>query len=175
MVKETNTQNKTGSSTSWLLNRKINKLKFTAMNKKFFIVSVVTLLLGTTSVMADNHRDFDGPQKPKKEVVQRHKPQAHKPQAPKPQAAKPAPKPQVVAHKAPAKHKPAPNMHHPKPKPMPKPGSGPNGRHGKSCHYCHSCHHHHVGHCRPVAPRRPIKNHVRITPPFSPIQVTVRI
>lgn len=184
MVKETNTQNKTGSSTSWLLNRKINKLKFTAMNKKFFIVSVVTLLLGTTSVMADNHRGNDGPQKPKKEVVQknkkdnkndRHLDSKAKHNAPKPQAAKPAPKPQVVAHKAPAKHKPAPNMHHPKPKPMPKPGCGPDVRHGKSCHYCHRCHHHHVGHCRPVAPRRPIKNHVRITPPFSPIQVTVRI
>jgi hypothetical protein len=41
------------------------------MNKKLFLVSVVTLLLGTTSVMADNHKHHDGPQKPKKEVVQK--------------------------------------------------------------------------------------------------------
>ena len=39
------------------------------MNKKILLVSVVTLLLGTTTVMADNHRHNDGPQKPKKEVV----------------------------------------------------------------------------------------------------------
>lgn len=131
------------------------------MNKKFFIVSVVTLLLGTTSVMADNHRGSDGPQKPKKEVVQKNKPQA--------------PKPQMVAHKAPAKHKHAPKMHHPKPKPMPRPGCGPDGRHAKDCHKCHSCHgHHHSGHCKPMPPR-PVKNQVHITPPFSPIQVTVRI
>lgn len=151
------------------------------MNKKLFLVSVVTLLLGTTSVMADNHKHHDGPQKPKKEVVQkqnkkdnkndRHFGSKAKHNAPKPQAAKPACKPNVVAHKAPAKHKPAPKMHHP----MPKPGCGPDGRHGKSCHHCHKSHCNHRGHGRPVAPSRPIKNHVRITPPFSPIQVTVRI
>lgn len=144
------------------------------MNKKFFIVSVLTLLLGTTSVMADNHRDLDGPQKPKKEVVQKNKPQAPKPQV-KPQAHKPQPaKPQVVAHKAPAKHKPAPNMHHPKPKPMPKPGCGPDGRHAKCCHNCHSSYHHYRGHCKPLPPC-PVRNHVRVVPSIAPFQVTVRI
>lgn len=98
------------------------------MNKKLFLVSVVTLLLGTTSVMADNHKHHDGPQKPKKEVVQKQNKKDNK-----------------------------------------------KDKHGKSCHHCHKSHCNHRGHCRPVAPRRPIKNHVRITPPFSPIQVTVRI
>ena len=155
------------------------------MNMKFFIVSVVTLLLGTTSVMADNHKHHDGPQKPKKEVVQkqnkkdnkkdkhskndRHYDSKAKHNAPKPQAAKPACKPNVVAHKAPAKHKPAPHMH------QPKPGCGPDGRHAKDCHKCHSCHgHHHSGHCKPMPPR-PVKNHVRVVPPIAPFQVTVRI
>ena len=151
------------------------------MNKKFFIVSVLTLLLGTTSVMADNHRDLDGPQKPKKEVVQKNskdkkadkvKHQAPKPQV-KPQAHKPQPaKPQVVAHKAPAKHKPAPKMH--QPKPMPAPACGPDGRHGKCCHNCNGSYHHHRGHCKPLPPC-PVRNHVRVVPSIAPFQVTVRI
>ncbi len=135
------------------------------MNKKFLLVSVVTLLLGTTTVMADNHRDNHGPQKPQKEMVQKNKPQA-----PKPQAAKPAPKP--VVHKAPAKHK--PTAHAPRPhRPEPKPACPPSGRcHKPSPCHCHGSHHCH-SHCRPLPPR-PVKQ-VRVTPPFSPIQVTVRI
>ena len=39
------------------------------MNKKFFIVSVFALLLGTTTVMADNHKFNDGPKKTQKEVA----------------------------------------------------------------------------------------------------------
>lgn len=152
------------------------------MNKKLFLVSVVTLLLGTTSVMADNHKHHDGPQKPKKEVVQKQNKKDYK----KDKYSKndrhfdtkgkhQAPKHKPVVHKAP-KGKPVAHMHHkPNHKPGPKPACRPDGRHGKSCHYCHKSHCNHRGHCRPVAPRRPIKNHVRITPPFSPIQVTVRI
>lgn len=155
------------------------------MNKKILLVSVVTLLLGTTTVMADNHRHNDGPQKPKKEVVHKdpkkdnkkeikkdkvsknHRPDAHK--------AKPAPKPapRPVAHKAPAKPKPVAHAHRPHHKPNHKPACRPDGRHGKDCHHCHSGHHHNGCHCRPLPPR-PVKQ-VRITPPFSPIQVTVRI
>jgi outer membrane biosynthesis protein TonB len=160
----------------------MNKQKITAMNKKFLLVSVVTLLLGTTNVWADNHKMNDGPQKPKKEMVQKnnkkdnkkdkvsnnHRPDAH---TAKP-ASKPAPKP--VAHKAPAKPKPVAHVSHkPHHKPAPKPACCPDGRHGKSCHHCHSGHHHNGCHCRPLPPR-PVKQ-VRITPPFSPIQVTVRI
>lgn len=148
------------------------------MNKKFLLATLVTLLLGTTSVMADNHRHNDGPQKPKKEVVQKQnkkdkysKNDRHFDAKGKHQA----PKHKPVVHKAP-KGKPVAHMHHrPHHKPDHKPACRPDGRHGKSCHYCHKSHCNHRGHCRPVAPRRPIKNHVRITPPFSPIQVTVRI
>lgn len=148
------------------------------MNKKFLLATLVTLLVGTTSVMADNHRHNDGPQKPKKEVVQKQnkkdkysKNDRHFDAKGKHQA----PKHKPVVHKAP-KGKPVAHMQHrPHHKPDHKPACRPDGRHGKSCHYCHKSHCNHRGHCRPVAPRRPIKNHVRITPPFSPIQVTVRI
>lgn len=148
------------------------------MNKKFLLATLVTLLVGTTSVMADNHRHNDGPQKPKKEVVQKQnkkdkysKNDRHFDAKGKHQA----PKNKPVVHKAP-KGKPVAHMHHrPHHNPNHKPACRPGGRHGKSCHYCHKSHCNHRGHCRPVAPRRPIKNHVRITPPFSPIQVTVRI
>ena len=150
------------------------------MNKKFFIVSVVTLLLGTTSVMADNHRDNDGLQKPKKEVVQKQnkkdkkdkysKNDRHFDSKDKHHAAKHKP----VAHKAP-KGKPVAHVHH---KSHHKPSHHPvcckDGRHGKS-HYCSRCHHRHNGYCGHVPVGRPVKKHVRITPPFSPIQVTVRI
>lgn len=148
------------------------------MNKKFLVASVVALLLGTSSVMADNHRHNDGPQKPKKEVV--HKQDKHK----KDKVSKndrhfdamskhKAPKP--VAKKAPVKPKPVAHAHRPHHRPEPKPVCRPDGRHGKSCHYCHSGHRRHCSHCRPVPPRRPVVKQVRITPPFSPIQVTVRI
>lgn len=156
------------------------------MNKKFLLVSVVTLLLGTSSVWADNHKMNDGPQKPKKEVVQkndkkdkvnkndRHFDSKTKPQPAKPQVKKEPAKPQPVAHKAPANPKPTAHVHHkPHHKPAPKPACGPDGRHGKSCHHCHCGNPHHGDHCKPLPPR-PVKQ-VRVTPPFSPIQVTVRI
>lgn len=156
------------------------------MNKKFLFVSVFALLLGTTSVMADNHRDNDGP-KHKKEVVQKNNKKDNKKNNKKDKvgkndrhfnskakpAHKPAPKP--VAHKAPAKHKPAVHPHKPHHKPDCKPVCRPDGRHSKSCFNCHKGHCHHGSHCRPVAPCHSVKKHVRITPPFSPIQVTVRI
>ena len=180
MVKETNTQNKTGSSAGWLINRIINKLKFTVMNKKFLLATLVTLVLGTTGVMAENHRRDDGHQKPQKEVVHKQnkkdkkdkysKNDRHFDSKDKHHAAKHKP----VAHKAP-KGKPAAHVHH---KSHHKPSHHPvcckDGRHGKS-HYCSRCHHRHNGYCGHVPVGRPVKNHVRITPPFSPIQVTVRI
>lgn len=147
------------------------------MNKKFLLATAVTLLLGTTTVMADNHRHHDGPQRHKKEAVHkssksdkvarsnRHFDSKNKHHAPKPKP--------VVNHAH--KPKPAVHVHHRHPKPMPKPACAPYGRHGKSCHYCHSSRCYHSSHCRPLPPRRPVKNHVRVTPPFSPIQVTVRI
>lgn len=148
------------------------------MNKKFLLATLVTLLVGTTSVMADNHRHNDGPQKPKKEVVQKQNKKDKYSKNDRHFDAKgkyQAPKHKPVVHKAP-KGKPVAHMHHrPHHKPDHKPACRPDGRHGKSCHYCHKSHCNHRGHCRPVAPRRPIKSHVRITPPFSPIQVTVRI
>lgn len=147
------------------------------MNKKFFIVSVFALMLGTTTVMADNHKFNDGPKKPQKEVVNKpakndkmSKPGKQHAQA-KP-AAKPAPKP--VAQKAPAKPKPV--AHAPRPhRPEPKPACPPSGRcHKPSPCHCHGSYHHHRGHCKPLPPC-PVRNHVRVVPPIAPFQVTVRI
>lgn len=148
------------------------------MNKKFLLVSIVTLLLGTTSVMADNHKHQDGPRQPKKEVVHKkdkkdkdRKSDRHFDSKGKHQPAKP------VVHKAPKKSHPVAHRPHHKPhhKPNHKPACRPDGRHGKDCHHCHKSHCHNGSHCRPVAPRRPVVKHIRVTPPFSPFQVTVRI
>lgn len=150
------------------------------MNKKILLVSVVTLLLGTTSVMADNHRHNDGPQGPKKEVVHKdHKKDNKKDKVSKndrhfdAKGKHHAPKP--VAKKAPKKPQPVAHAHRPHHKPDHKPACRPDGRHGKDCYKHHKGHHHHCGHCRPVPPRRPVAKRVLITPPFSPIQVMVRI
>ena len=146
------------------------------MNKKFFIVSVFALLLGTTTVMADNHKFNDGPKKPQKEVVKKP---AKNDKMSKPGKndfhAKPAPKPapKPVAHKAPAK--PKPTAHAPRPhRPEPKPACPPSGRCHKPspCSHCHGSHHHHRGHCRPLPPSRPIG---KIVPPPVPFQVVVHI
>jgi hypothetical protein len=150
------------------------------MNKKLFLVSVVTLLLGTTSVMADNHKHHDGPQKPKKEVVQKQnkkddKKDKHSKNDRHYDSKGKHNMPKAIAKNVINKHKPVAHAHKSHHKPNHKPACRPDGRHGKSCHHCHKSHCNHRGHGRPVAPCRPIKNHVRITPPFSPIQVTVRI
>jgi hypothetical protein len=151
------------------------------MNKKFLFASVVALLLGTTSVMADNHKHGDGPQKPKKEVVHkndkkdnkkndkyskndRHFDSKDKHKAPK-----------HDVKKQPANHKPVAHAHKPHHKPDHKPACRPDGRHGKNCHHCHKSHCNHRGHCKHPASCRPLKKMVRVTPPFSPVQVMVRL
>lgn len=147
------------------------------MNKKFLLATAVTLLLGTTSVMADNHHRDDGPRKPHKEVVHKSDKKDKVARDNRHFDAKKkhhAPKPKPVVHKVP-KHKPVAHVRHNPSKPMLKPACAPCGRHGKSCNNSHCCYRNHCHHSRPLPPARPIKKQVRITPPFSPIQVTVRI